>query len=238
MMTTTTITRSLNFQVAVAAMAIFMALVSNLAYAADPGPLQDFCVAINDSAPAAVFVNGKFCKNPEVAEPEDFFLSGLLTPRNTSNPLGATVTVVNVDKIPGLNTQGISLVRVDYAPDGGLNPPHVHPRASEIFIVLEGTLYVGFVTSNPDFRLFSKILRPGDAFVFPVGLIHFQMNVGKSSAVAIAALTSQNPGVVTIANELFGSNPKIYPSVLSRAFQLDKEVIDYLQTRTWYNHLM
>ncbi|XP_052190255.1 germin-like protein subfamily 1 member 11 [Diospyros lotus] len=236
MMVMMTIRRSLNFQVAAAAMAIFMALVSNLAYAADPNQLQDFCVAINYSAPAAVFVNGKFCKDPKVAKPEDFFFSGLLTPRNTSNPVGSTVTPVNVDQLPGLNTLGISLARIDFAPYGGLNPPHTHPRATEVLLVLEGALYVGFVTSNPDNRLFSKILRAGDVFVFPMGLIHFQLNVEKSRAVAIAALSSQNPGVITIANAVFGSNPRIDPRVLSRAFQLDKKVVDYLQTRFWYSN--
>ena len=186
----------------------------------------------------AVFVNGKFCKDPKVAKPEDFFFPGLLTPRNTSNPVGSTVTPVNVDQLPGLNTLGISLARIDYAPNGGINPPHEHPRGSEILLVLEGTLYVGFVTSNPDNRLFSKILRPGDVFVFPMGLIHFQLNVGKSSAVAIAALSSQNPGVITIANAVFGSNPRIDPRVLTRAFQLDKKTVDYLLTRVWYSNLM
>ncbi|KAG9130535.1 hypothetical protein Leryth_011789 [Lithospermum erythrorhizon] len=35
-----------------------------------------------------------------------------------------------------------------------------------------------------------------------VGLVHFQCNVGKWNAVAIAALSSQNPGVLAIANAI------------------------------------
>ena len=79
----------------------------------------------------AVFVNGKFCKDPKLAKAEDFFISRLLTPRNISNPVGSTVTPANVAQIPGLNTLGISMVRIDYAPYGQ-NAPHTHPRASEI----------------------------------------------------------------------------------------------------------
>ncbi|XWS42630.1 hypothetical protein CRYUN_Cryun16bG0030300 [Craigia yunnanensis] len=176
----------------------------------------------------AVFVNGKFCKDPKLAKVEDFYFSGLNIPRNTSNPVGSTVTPVNVAQIPGLNTLGISLVRIDYAPNGGLNPPHTHPRAKEILVVTEGTLYVGFVTSNPENRLITKVLYPGDVFVFPVGLIHFQLNVGKTNAVAFAALSSQNPGVITIANAVFGSNPPINPDVLVKAFQLDKNMVKNL----------
>ncbi|XVF57027.1 hypothetical protein PTKIN_Ptkin06aG0169800 [Pterospermum kingtungense] len=209
-----------------------LAFACSLASAFDPSPLQDFCVAIND-AKNGVFVNGKFCKDPKLAKADDFFFSGLNKPGNTANQVGSNVTNVNVDQIPGLNTLGISLVRIDYAPDGGLNPPHTHPRGTEILVVVEGTLYVGFVTSNPDNRLFTKILNPGDVFVFPIGLIHFQFNVGKANAVAFAGLSSQNAGVITIANAVFGSNPPINPDVLTKAFQLDKKVVAYLQSRFW-----
>ncbi|XP_052190435.1 germin-like protein subfamily 1 member 11 [Diospyros lotus] len=204
-----------------------LALASTLAYASDPSQLQDFCVAVNDTK-FGVFVNGKFCKDPKLATPEDFFFPGLLNRQNTSNQLGFTVTPVNVINLPGLNTLGISLARLDFAPFG-VNPPHTHPRATEVIVVLEGTLYVGFVTSNPENRLFAKTLYPGDVFVFPEGLIHFQFNVAKKNAVAIAGLSSQNPGVITVANAVFGSNPKINPDVLAKAFQLDRKVVYYLQ---------
>ena len=96
---------------------------------------------------------------------------------------------------------------------------------------MEGTLYVGFVISNTENRFISKVLTKGDVFVFPIGFIHFQLNVGKTKAVAIAALSSQNPGVITIANAIFRSDPPINPDVLTRVFQLDKSVVKYLQSR-------
>ena len=68
-------------------------------------------------------------------------------------------------------------------------------------------------------------------FVFPIGLVYFQQNVGDYKAIAIAALSSQNPGVVTIANAVFGSNPDIDADVLAKAFQLDKGVVQYLQSK-------
>ncbi|XP_061362386.1 germin-like protein subfamily 1 member 20 [Gastrolobium bilobum] len=210
-----------------------LALASSVAYAYDPSPLQDFCVAINDPNDG-VFVNGKFCKDPKLVTAEDFFKH--VEPGNTRNPLGSKVTPVSVTELVGLNTLGISLARIDFAPKG-LNPPHTHPRGSEILIVVEGTLLVGFVTSNQDNnRLFTKVLNKGDVFVFPIGLIHFQLNVGNVNVVAIAALSSQNPGVITIANALFKSNPPISPYVLTKAFQVDKSVIDYLQKQPWYNN--
>ncbi|KAF2317903.1 hypothetical protein GH714_041223 [Hevea brasiliensis] len=152
-------------------------------------PLQDFCVA---DANAAVLVNGVACKDPKMVQAKDFSFSGLHLLGNTSNAVGSKVTPVNVAQIPGLNTLGISLARIDYA---------------------------------------HGVLKKGDVFVFPVNLIHFQRNVGTGNAVAIAALSSQNPGVITTANAVFGSTPSIPSDILAKAFQLDTKVIDYLQTK-------
>ncbi|KAJ0014689.1 hypothetical protein Pint_20278 [Pistacia integerrima] len=112
---------------------VLVAIVSSFTSASDPSPLEDFCVAIDDP------------KN-------------IRKPGNTNNPVGSNVTAVNVQQIPGPNTLGISAVRIDYAPYGQ-NAPHInHPRATEILVVLEGTLLVGFVTSNPNNTLISKVL--------------------------------------------------------------------------------
>ncbi|KAH9627267.1 hypothetical protein KSS87_000296 [Heliosperma pusillum] len=208
-----------------------MAFTSFVAYATDPTQLQDFCVGVNDPK-QALFVNGMFCKNPMEATPDDFFYKGLDIPGKTNN-LGVNVTQVTAAQVPGLNTLGISLARIDFAPYG-INPPHTHPRATEVLTVIDGTLYVGFVTSNLPTggnKLFTKLLNKGDVFVFPQGLVHFQFNVGNTPAVAFAGLSSQNPGVVTIANAVFGSQPPISVDVLAKAFQLDANVVKFLQSR-------
>ncbi|KAF5207413.1 Germin-like protein [Thalictrum thalictroides] len=204
---------------------LFLACICTNVSAFEPSPIQDFCIADTTSSAR---VNGLVCKNPMMAEANDFFFSGLHLLGNTSNMVGSKVTPVNVVQVPGLNTLGISMARIDFAPKG-INPLHTHPRASEIFTVVEGTLFVGFVTSNPENRLISKVLNKGDVFVFPMGLIHFQQNVGNGNAVAIAALSSQNPGVITIANAVFGSNMAISTEVLTKAFQVDAKVISRLQ---------
>ena len=178
----------------------------------------------------AVNVNGFTCKDAKDVVAEDFFFSGLHVAANTSNKQGSAVTAANVVQIPGLNTMGISMVRIDYAPKGQ-NPPHTHPRATEILAVLEGSLYVGFVTSNPNNTLISKVLNKGDVFVFPKGLVHFQFNYGTENAVALAALSSQNPGVITIANTVFGSEPSITDGILAKAFQVDKNTVNCIQSQ-------
>ncbi|KAK7246169.1 hypothetical protein RIF29_41029 [Crotalaria pallida] len=206
---------------------VILALSLSVVLAVDLSTLQDFCVALPN---AQVLVNGLICKDPKLVDENDFFFSGLDIAGNTTNPVGSKVTSVTATQVAGLNTLGISIVRIDYAA-WGINPPHTHPRATEILTLLDGTLEVGFITSNPENRLIRKVLKKGDVFVFPIGLVHYQRNVGYGNAVAIAALSSQNPGVITIANAVFGSTPPIPSDVLVKAFQLDKNTVDYLQSK-------
>ncbi|XP_059298148.1 putative germin-like protein 2-3 [Lycium ferocissimum] len=137
------------------------------------------------------------CKNPMLVEANDFYYGGLNVPSNKTTQSGIKVTLVNAAQVPGLNTLDISMARIDYAPNG-VNPPHIHPRASEMLVLLQGSLHVGFVTSNPENRLISRVIHMGDVFVFPVGLVHFQRNVGYGNAVALLSMSSQNPGLITI----------------------------------------
>jgi quercetin dioxygenase-like cupin family protein len=74
---------------------------------------------------------------------DDFFKAAKLDqPRDTTkSKVGSNITLINVLQLPGLNTLGILLARIDYVPLRQ-NPPHTHPRATEILTLLEGTLYV------------------------------------------------------------------------------------------------
>nr|GMC93605.1 putative germin-like protein 2-1 [Ipomoea batatas] len=217
---------------------VLLALLASFASANDNNPLQDFCIAVNDSQ-AAVFVNGKACKDPKVAEANDFYkAAGFNTPVGgfNINSLGLIVKYLNVERFPGLNTMGLSIARTDFKPNGVI-PPHIHPRGSEVVFVLQGTLHVGFVSSNPlngqKNKLFPKTLKPGDVFIFPMGLVHFFYNVGRSNALIFSAFSSQKPGYVTLANSVFGSEPPISDDVLTKAFRLKKIVIDSLQSQNW-----
>ena len=67
--------------------------------------------------------------------------------------------------------------------------------------------------------------------MFPQGLVHFQVNNGKVPAVAIAALSSQDAGVITIANAVFGSTPPISDLILAKAFMTEKDTVDWIQAK-------
>ncbi|WOH04439.1 hypothetical protein DCAR_0623848 [Daucus carota subsp. sativus] len=184
---------------------------------ADPDLLQDVCVA---DLTSTIKVNGYPCK--EQVTPDDFFFAGLAVPGVINTTMGSAVTPASVMKLPGLNALGISMARIDYA-GGGLNPPHLHPRASELAYVLEGELEMGFITTKD--VLISKVCKKGEMFVFPKALVHYQKNNQKSPASLLVAFNSQFPGTQPIAPTLFGATPPVPDSVLSMAFQVDTPVV-------------
>ncbi|XP_010037900.2 germin-like protein 5-1 [Eucalyptus grandis] len=204
--------------VTVMSFAIFLGVVS-----ADPDMLQDVCVA--DLA-SKVKVNGFPCKAD--FNEMDFFFNGLAKPGLTNNTLGSLVTGANVEKIPGLNTLGVSMSRIDYAPFG-LNPPHTHPRATEMVFVLYGELHVGFITTAN--VLVAKTIKAGEIFVFPRGLVHFQKNVQHAPAAVIAAFNSQLPGTQAIATALFAAKPTVPNDVLAKAFQIDAKEVKMIKAK-------
>ncbi|CAN8260331.1 unnamed protein product [Cochlearia groenlandica] len=187
--------------------------------------LQDLCVADLNG----VKVNGYPCKDPTQVTPEDFYFIGIAKAASTSNTtLGSAVTAANVEKIPGLNTMGVSISRIDFAP-GGICPPHFHPRASEAIFVLEGRLFVGFLTTSG--KLISKHLNKGDVFVFPKALLHFQQNPNNAPASVIAAFNSQLPGTQVVGPALFGANPPIPDDLLAKAFGVGPQEIQKVKSK-------
>ncbi|PHU21663.1 Germin-like protein subfamily 1 member 17 [Capsicum chinense] len=96
-------------------LAILASFESQLAYAYDLHPLQDICVAVKDPN-TSVFMNGKFCKDPNLAKVDDFFASGLNISGNAVPKFGIFAKLLDVNTIPGLNTLGISIARGDFEP--------------------------------------------------------------------------------------------------------------------------
>ncbi|GAY31836.1 hypothetical protein CUMW_280690 [Citrus unshiu] len=106
-------------------------------------------------------------------------------------------------------------VCIDYAANSGQTHHHSHHCAPEILVILEGTLYVGFVTSNQLNNTLHQSPEQRRCLCFQMG----------------SFISNQNPGVITIADVVFGSDPPIDPYALARAFQLDPYVVKALQAK-------
>ncbi|XP_006659249.1 putative germin-like protein 3-2 [Oryza brachyantha] len=198
--------------------------------AGDPDMLQDICVADYKSLQGPLRLNGFPCKRPENVTADDFFFGGLTNPAGNA-AVGSVVTPASVENLPGLNTMGVSMARIDYAP-WGVNPPHTHPRAAEVIFVLEGSLDVGFITTGGgNNTLFARTVRRGEVFVFPRGLVHFQKNNGGSPAAVVSAFSSQLPGTQSVAETLFGAAPPVPSDTLARAFQIDAGTVELIKSK-------
>ncbi|XP_060206154.1 germin-like protein subfamily 3 member 2 [Lycium barbarum] len=187
-----------------------------LALASDPDPMQDFCIPNTRPSRYNIFSP---CKNSKLVAPDDFIFPGVKSPGNFTDT-GLAAVSVNPSIFPGLNTLGMSFVHADLN-IGGINPPHFHPRATEIAYIVRGKVYSGFVDSNN--RVFSKVIEQGEVMVFPKGLVHFMMNVGETPATIFGCFNSQNPGNMKIPAVIFGSG--INDKLLEKAFGLSLKQI-------------
>ncbi|KAG6546759.1 hypothetical protein Mapa_011705 [Marchantia paleacea] len=217
-------------------LALFVfSLVATSVKAADPDPLQDFCIADLSPKPGcAAHMNGYPCKDPATATAQDFIYKGLQSPTiiTPTNPWGANAKLAFARHWPALNTLGVSLVRLDLIP-GGVIAPHTHNLATEIVFVTSGELYIGFVANSDDIsapnKLFAGMVKAGEAFVIPRGLVHFQMNKGVANASTINFLNSHNPGISFLPLTLFGALPPVDPATLARSFGINPTAVTALE---------
>ncbi|XP_008784308.2 germin-like protein 8-14 [Phoenix dactylifera] len=160
----------------------------------------DFCVA---DLTGRLTPSGYECKKEAAVTTNDFVFTGLGKAGNTSNLIKAAVTPAFVAQFPGVNGLGISAARLDIAP-GGVVPLHTHPAATEFLVVTQGTICAGFIsTAN---NVYYKSLNTGDSMLFPQGLLHFQVNGGGTTAVAIVSFSSPSPGLQITSFALFANN--------------------------------
>ncbi|CAM8907440.1 unnamed protein product [Rhodiola kirilowii] len=173
-------------------------VVSLITFSTCNATVQDFCVAdlkLPDGP------GGYSCKKKVTAD--DFAHAGLGAIGNTSNIIKAAVTPAFAAQFPGLNGLGISMARLDLAP-GGVIPMHTHPGANEVLVVIQGTINAGFISSAN--KVYLKTLKKGEIMVFPQGLLHYQLNVGKRAATAYVSFSSQNPGLQILDFALFAND--------------------------------
>jgi quercetin dioxygenase-like cupin family protein len=163
--------------------------------------VQDFCVAnlqLSDTP------SGYPCKPECVVTAADFSYSGLASPGPTITPFNTALASALVTQFPAVNGLGISATRFDIYP-GGVVPLLIHPRATELLFVLDGTMVAGFISAATN-TLYMKTLNKGDIFVFPKGLLHFQYNPVNKTTTGLSTYTSSNPGLQIVDWALFKNN--------------------------------
>ncbi|KDP39967.1 hypothetical protein JCGZ_03498 [Jatropha curcas] len=196
------------------AFTIIIALSNSfLGNAGDPDILKDYLIPTDIANPANI--TSQYFTYTGFRELVNVNLTGQTT---------AIVTKASMKEFPALEGQGVSVAALIYPPSG-INPPHVHPRAAELLIVIQGVLEIGFVDSTN--KLFTQTLQVPDMFIFPKGLVHFQVNTRSDyPAYALGMFGSANAGTGSLPANVFGSG--ISAEILAKAFKTDAETISKL----------
>jgi oxalate decarboxylase/phosphoglucose isomerase-like protein (cupin superfamily) len=115
---------------------------------------------------------------------------------------GGTAQVLTVAQLPSLANTGLSMVLVNLEPCA-INPPHTHPRATELIYMISGKdLRTAFVEENGG-RVIVNDIGMGETTFFPEGLIHYQQNLSCEPVMFLATLSSEDPGAVSVATQFF-----------------------------------
>ncbi|GAU32110.1 hypothetical protein TSUD_358170 [Trifolium subterraneum] len=173
-------------------------LLTLLSHSITNASVVDFCVADLSSAETP---SGFPCKSSVTIN--DFIFSNFNSGNTSNNPLRSAFTSASVHQFPAVNGLGISASRLDLDV-GGIVPIHSHRGASEIVMMVQGRITVGFISS--DNSVFVKTLSKGEIMVIPQGLLHFQFNAGRNKATSFLAFSSSNPGAQLVDLALFGNN--------------------------------
>ncbi|KAL6593099.1 hypothetical protein ACP70R_049185 [Stipagrostis hirtigluma subsp. patula] len=139
-------------------------------------------------------------------------------------PHNFTVIKASMAEFPALKEQSVSYALLSFPP-GSVNPMHTHPRASELLLVVDGALSVGFVDAAG--KVYTQDLAAGDMFVFPKGLVHWQYNKGTVPAKALSAFGSAAAGLVSVPVTVFGTG--IDDDVLAKSFKTDAATVQKLK---------
>lgn len=130
---------------------------------------------------------------------------------------------------PALVGQGASYT-IGFLGPCGFNTPHVHPRAAELNLVVEGRLFAS-VTAENGARHMNHTLNKFQMTVFPQGALHTEFNPDCTPATFVAAFGNEDPGVGQIAQEYFGLENEIIKGSIGGEIAVDGADIDAFRSK-------
>ncbi|KAF8851479.1 RmlC-like cupin, partial [Acephala macrosclerotiorum] len=112
----------------------------------------------------------------------------------------------------------------------GFNTPHVHPRANELFLVIEGRLNASTMLENGG-RKIHNLVDKLQMTVFPQGSVHTQFNPDCTPATFVASFTGSDPGVAQIAQEFLGFSKEEVNAAVGGPVMVDGIDVDAFRSR-------
>jgi len=138
------------------------------------------------------------------------FVYDFNSPPDDATTTGEGGRTVKADRktFPALIGTGVAMT-VGFIGPCGFNTPHIHPRSSEINIIVEGRLGTMFVAENGVKPIGINYLGQYQMTVFPQGSTHLEFNPDCTNAVFVAGFGSEDPGVEQLAQTLFSLDPAV-----------------------------
>ncbi|CRK06965.1 hypothetical protein BN1708_009753, partial [Verticillium longisporum] len=176
-------------------------------------------------------------------QPGDFVFdfTDLSVPGSESKGKGGFSTSATARTFPALIGNGAGMT-LGFLGPCGMNTAHVHPRATELNVVVKGRLVTNFVIEN-GVEPIENTMSLYQMSVFPKGAIHQEYNPGESihptvpicptekvltrlvadceDTVFVAGFNDPDPGVEQVAQAFFSLNPDVVSATLGGVTTLD-----------------
>ena len=203
---------------------LFLAAQLSVLVAAAPPPLSDSTTLSAVKGPNRLADNITIIDALELAPTAKDRVN--LIPNNAdwvydfNDPPSDTITsgkgghTVKADRkaFPALIGTGVSMT-LGFLKPCGFNTPHVHPRSSEINVVVKGSLVAEFTLENGADSITNR-LSTNQMTVFPQGALHTEFNPDCEDALFVAGFASEDPGVQQAAQTFFALNDDIVEAAL------------------------
>lgn len=139
-----------------------------------------------------------------------------LTPAQQAQSPGGFSIGLNQNTFPITNYAGVSSALLVIKKKGQV-PPHMHPRANALLIVIKGgPLRLDITDSNNTKH--SVTLDTGDVGYIPQGLMHVMENLSNKDVLALHQFSSGYAGTLRVVPALFASSGDVLSTAFNGAF--------------------
>jgi hypothetical protein len=143
-------------------------------------------------------------------------------PQNSVNQTAGGKLITAKEKtFPPLAGVSVSLSVNTIAPCGYIEP-HIHPRANEFIVVVQGKLMTQYIAETGAVMVTNE-LPTFSSTLYPQGAIHAAFNPFCEEAKAVSAFTSNDAGVQFVAANFFGMDDSLVTGTLGGENVLSKE---------------
>lgn len=138
--------------------------------------------------------------------------------------LGGFSIAANARTFPALIGNGISMT-VAFIEPCGMNTAHVHPRGTELNVVVQGRLVTNFVQENTVAPR-GNTLDTFQMTVFPQGAIHQEYNPDCTPTTFVAAFPDADAGVGQIGQNFFDLEANVVSATLGGVTMISGEDLE------------